>query len=274
VSDRETQAALRRWRETGTSEDEAAYLLARLRAGELAHERLLLAAYLGHPAAGIALGSDLSELRGLEPWLAAQGFAERIDELEDWIREWHVAEAAYALGPLLSWPFGGPVQLKGDEGHETDEEPPPPFPPLVRWAHGLAPWGPMVQVRAGWAAASACLPLLEGREVAPGAGELLDRVAAWVGCPCDEHRGSLETALPLVGSLEEGTRACSAATAIAELALSAQNVDARHVALTVGRTVSAARRALAQDDSPEAGVELVRACVAAELVPWALAGHQ
>ena len=81
-------------------------------------------------------------------------------------------------------------------------------------------------------------------------------------------------ALPLEGFPEEGTRARSAARAIAELAQFAREVEARYLALTVGRTFSAAREALARDDSPEAGVEEVRACVAAELVPWALAGHE
>lgn len=268
MSDRETQAALRRWRETGTREDEAAYLLARLRAGELAHERLLLAAYLGHPAAGLALGSELGRLEQLEEWLAAQGHAERVDELEGWIRDWHVAEATLALGPLLSWPFGGPIQWGSDAEPESNEEPPAPFPPLVRWAHGLALWGPAIQIRAGWAAASACLPLV-GEEVAPRAVELHERVAAWLECPCDEHQERVLAALVL-GFPGEGSSSGSAAAAIAELAQSVQYAEARYVALTVGRAFSAAGRALAVDDSPEAGGAGVRASVAAELVPWAL----
>lgn len=45
----------RRWKETGSPEDEAALLLNRARAGDLSREQLKLAAYLEHPAAGLAL---------------------------------------------------------------------------------------------------------------------------------------------------------------------------------------------------------------------------
>jgi len=44
----------RRWQESGSVEDEAALLGARVRAGELKRERLEFAALLGHPAAGVA----------------------------------------------------------------------------------------------------------------------------------------------------------------------------------------------------------------------------
>jgi hypothetical protein len=46
----------RRWKETGTVEDEAAHLLERVRLGLLAERRLVAAAALGHPGAQAAVG--------------------------------------------------------------------------------------------------------------------------------------------------------------------------------------------------------------------------
>ena len=47
MSDNKLRELERRWKETGSVEDEAAYLLERVRAGELTQERLELAAYCG-----------------------------------------------------------------------------------------------------------------------------------------------------------------------------------------------------------------------------------
>lgn len=44
----------RRWKETGAVEDEAAYLLQKVRAGALTQERLELAAYCAHEASCLA----------------------------------------------------------------------------------------------------------------------------------------------------------------------------------------------------------------------------
>jgi hypothetical protein len=48
----------RRWRETGTLEDEAVYLRERIRQGDLSERKLYLAAYLGIPGAIAALDED------------------------------------------------------------------------------------------------------------------------------------------------------------------------------------------------------------------------
>ncbi len=58
MSDTKLRELERRWKETGTVADEAAYLLERVRAGNLTRERLELAAYCGHEGAISALGSD------------------------------------------------------------------------------------------------------------------------------------------------------------------------------------------------------------------------
>ncbi len=51
MSDERLREAERRWKESGSVEDEARYLLERVRAGTLTQERLELAAYCGHHAA-------------------------------------------------------------------------------------------------------------------------------------------------------------------------------------------------------------------------------
>lgn len=51
MSDERLRQLERRWKETGSAEDEAVFLLARVRAGELTRERLELAAFCGSPGA-------------------------------------------------------------------------------------------------------------------------------------------------------------------------------------------------------------------------------
>jgi len=56
MSDAKLRELERRWKESGAVEDEAAYLLERVRVGDLEREKLELAAYCDHPAARLALG--------------------------------------------------------------------------------------------------------------------------------------------------------------------------------------------------------------------------
>lgn len=58
MSDDHLRAAERRWRETGSLEDEAAWLTLRLRSGALPLEVLELAAYADHPAACAVLAKE------------------------------------------------------------------------------------------------------------------------------------------------------------------------------------------------------------------------
>ncbi len=57
MADHELRTRERRWRESGAPCDEVAFLLARVRAGDLAAEQLALAAFLGHDPAREALGA-------------------------------------------------------------------------------------------------------------------------------------------------------------------------------------------------------------------------
>lgn len=56
MSDAKLRELERRWKETQSVEDEAAYLLERVRVGDLSRERLELAAYCGHEGAMKAAG--------------------------------------------------------------------------------------------------------------------------------------------------------------------------------------------------------------------------
>ena len=49
----------RRFQATGSVEDEAAWITERLRVGELARDRVELAAYCGHEAACVVLGEEV-----------------------------------------------------------------------------------------------------------------------------------------------------------------------------------------------------------------------
>jgi len=63
VSDANLRELERRWRKTGDVEDEAVWLLERVRAGELGRSELNLAAYCGHEAARRSLGSAAPVVR-------------------------------------------------------------------------------------------------------------------------------------------------------------------------------------------------------------------
>ncbi len=64
MSDEHLRALERAWKESGSAEHEAAYLLERIRVGDLEQERLELAAILGHRTARLASARDWSVVRG------------------------------------------------------------------------------------------------------------------------------------------------------------------------------------------------------------------
>lgn len=59
MSDARLRELERRWKETGSPDDEAAYLLERVRVGDLTRERLELAAYCGHEGARRSIGMQV-----------------------------------------------------------------------------------------------------------------------------------------------------------------------------------------------------------------------
>ena len=58
MSDERLRELERRWKETGAVEDEAAYLLERVRSGDLTQGSLEMAAYCGHQAAAFAITGE------------------------------------------------------------------------------------------------------------------------------------------------------------------------------------------------------------------------
>lgn len=66
MSDAKLRELEKRWKETGSVEDEAAYLLERIRIGDLLQEKLELAAYLGHEGASAASGQSRGMFRDRE----------------------------------------------------------------------------------------------------------------------------------------------------------------------------------------------------------------
>ena len=69
MSDQKLRELERRWKETGSPDDEAAYLLERVRVGNLTQERLELAAYCGHEGARRATQSTLGQAMGALDWV-------------------------------------------------------------------------------------------------------------------------------------------------------------------------------------------------------------
>lgn len=61
MSDARLRQLEQRWKETGSAEDEAAYLVERLRHGQIEKSRLQLLAYCGDEAARLALGPEAPE---------------------------------------------------------------------------------------------------------------------------------------------------------------------------------------------------------------------
>lgn len=71
MTDSKLRELERRWKETGSIEDEAAYLLERVRVGDVGEEKLELAAYCGHEGARAALGvAPWAPITSIDEWLA------------------------------------------------------------------------------------------------------------------------------------------------------------------------------------------------------------
>jgi len=107
VSDEDLRQAERRWRATGTAEDEAAYLSERVRAGRLSERLLARAAGIGHPAARIARGLvPLPDL--VEPVTdECRRFLHRLAETFAWCETRVEDEREYAFrSPALAVPRG------------------------------------------------------------------------------------------------------------------------------------------------------------------------
>lgn len=173
MSDEHLRELERRWKETGTVEDEAAWLKERVRVGDLTQERLELAAYLGHEAA-----QDITESMGWSP--SASTFPTTGVELL--LRRSDLDLTQKELAELL----GVKVARVGKAERAESEPLAGPLlaslPRLLRnpafWLEGIGGWGSLAVVRAGVAA---------GHLASPGPFAALRRVEDWILCPCDDH---------------------------------------------------------------------------------------
>lgn len=133
----------RRWRETGSAEDEAAWLSERLRVGVLSREHLVLAAKLGHLAA-LRVAADVEE-----------------EDEDDWWEESGLLwDAVELLGPML--PARAACQW---------------VEPAVRFFEGERPEDP--RLRAALEATQAWLvcPCEAHQEAAQAAGEVAEALS-------------------------------------------------------------------------------------------------
>jgi hypothetical protein len=105
MSDAKLRDLERRWKETGTVEDEAAYLLERVRVGDLSRERLELAAYCGHEAARRAVGPTAAD-------------AARHADTAEWyagIRRWGTEPLARGAVAAVAWACTAYKSLRPDD---------------------------------------------------------------------------------------------------------------------------------------------------------------
>ena len=93
MSDQRARDLEREWKQTGTVEAEAGYLLERVRAGELPRERLELAAYCGNEAACVATRSAAPPYT-LDPRIWIMGLARGRT-----VVAWRAALAVLAAAP-------------------------------------------------------------------------------------------------------------------------------------------------------------------------------
>ena len=127
MSDERLRELERRWKETGATQDEAAWLVALVRAAHLEIGRVRLAAYFGHEAA-VAAGVELWQVkrgkrhRGLTDWIRGVERAdldprERATSISALGFEAHV-RTAIALGraALPTWEVG----VGSEQGQELD----------------------------------------------------------------------------------------------------------------------------------------------------------
>ena len=109
MSDSKLRELERRWRETKSVEDEAAYLRERVRVGDLTQERLELAAYCGHEGARRAAEADRSPVPP--------------GQLSNWIGELRERNSEVCLQALGLCASRLLVHFKRRHPHDTIQEP-------------------------------------------------------------------------------------------------------------------------------------------------------
>jgi hypothetical protein len=230
-------------------EDEVALLVARLRAGSLERERLELAVHLGHGAARLALAE-----------LGAVVVRERF------------------------WTHARRVHAESELPGAIDD---PDLAELGDWAFGLARWGHGAQLRVAVAAAAAALARFEAEHPDdPRPRRAVEAARAYARNPsratAQAARGTVRPALsaardvsqrdtmPGVDPIRDGPCAANQAAKLVQLIERERPANEKELALSERLLAWVASRAVRYAGGA-VGCDQVRAAVAEEVVPWALA---
>jgi hypothetical protein len=253
VSDPRLRDCERRWRESGAVTDEAALLNQRVRVGDLARERLELAAFVGGSAARLALGWT-DPLRPLEAYVVPAELP--LPSRED-------VSSAEDLGLFRLGSVGVTAPAEGYGRHLYAHEEATMVVFLKHWAFELRRrWGDEVNARVAIAVARLALPLCSATvpsdrlvSRALKAGE--DAVA----CPCNEHARLAE--------------ACAAEAARAVQSRAGGEVERRLIwsaqsAALPNMGAGSMVHVCASQMSGVVGELAVHVAIRDELVPWAL----
>ncbi|MBL4846152.1 MAG: hypothetical protein JKY65_11545 [Planctomycetes bacterium] len=166
MGDADLRELERRWRETGSVEDEAAWLLERVRVGDLERGMLELAAYFGHRAARAVLQDDAPEMPDL-------GGVKDRSEVRDLQAQRDFAEAMGLDPSSDAWSCVG-------AGVDPDE--------IREWCQAFVGLGAEACVRAAWAAAESSLHTWqEENPTDPRPKRALLAAGGWILCPCSSH---------------------------------------------------------------------------------------
>jgi len=174
MSDERLRELERRWKETASPSDEAAYLSERVRVGDLAVSNLELAANLGHRGAGLALGVAECERRAHERQTKARIKAgiSLEPETQTWLKDREEAIGVAALAAEVAH---------------------------ADWLQVLSSFGQEVSVRVALVAAEAIRntwsPDHGDEEWRIEANRAFESVVAWVFCPCPDHCEEIEFSL-------------------------------------------------------------------------------
>ena len=122
MSDERLRELERRWKLTASAEDEAAYLLERLRTADLKRTTLELVSLLGHPAAALGLGSERHVVFLGEGTEALPDWCQKVQESTGWGQEAYAraALAAFDGSPwfreeLVAWRTFRPEDQRSEE---------------------------------------------------------------------------------------------------------------------------------------------------------------
>ena len=264
MSDDRLRDLKRRWENTGSIEDETAFLLECVRVGKLTQERMAIAGYLGHESSRQALGSL--------PTLAVLSCAH---DCKDWLKRNQTRlmmfpdEQSLSFLPTKEYPPRAPVSLDA----------------YIGWTSFLLQFPLQVQSIAAIAATHEALLVWDRLVGSSVLREAVDAAAKWVDCPSEEKRSEALEAIETAEAHEDDPYEMSD-SAEASLAVWANGSVSNLRPLIEGSRseqgeppleaiLRYAAFALAQGEMPEGhaptpNVASVLTALQRDLIPWAL----